>query len=560
MLEYLKVANLAVVENAEVRFSRGLNIVTGETGSGKSVLIGALGLVLGERADHGAVRAGARELSVEAVFNAEGLGAVDAVLADAGLPPCEDGRLVVRRSVSAAGGGRVWINDSPATLATLRRLGENLIDIHGPYDHQSLLSPDFQLSILDSYAGDARERSSYAAAYDAWQALLREKQELESAASGSIEEEIDLLRYAVSEIDEAALTEDDGDALVARHTEAANAEEIASLGGAIVDGLTDGEGSIFDCMASVQARLNELSRILPEAAAWRDSLSNAAISVQELSSSISARISRIEADPELLENLESRLALVQRLKRKYGPTLEDVAKTRDARKERLDALLSREERLGALDAEIAKALSLVREAGRGLTKVRSAAAVKLGKAITAELSQLGFAQSLFRIEVAPHDPCKSGMDSVSFSFAPNPGEGVMPLRAIASSGEIARVMLAVKSVLAEHDSIPLLVFDEIDSNVGGEIGRAVGRKLRALSATHQIISITHLPQVAAYGESHFSVSKRVDGERTSAAIEPLSGEARAKELARMLGGSDLTSVTLRHAREMLAKCGGAERQ
>lgn len=557
MLENLKVSNLAVVANAEVHFAPGLNIVTGETGSGKSVLIGALGLVLGERADHGSIRTGAKELSVEAVFSADGSKAVDSVLADAGLPPCEDGRLIVRRTVSTSGSGRVWINDSSATLATLRRLGEHLIDIHGPYDHQSLLSPDFQLAILDSYAHDEAERSAYAEAYSAWQSLLGEKADLESVANGSIEEEIDLLRYAVSEIDDAALTSEDGDALVARHSEAANAGEIANVGGAVVDGLTDGEGSVFDMMATVQQRLQELSRILPEAGEWRDEIAEHAVAVQELSRTISDRLSRVEADPGLLEELEARLALVQRLKRKYGPTLEDVLKTRDARKERLDALLSREGRLAALDAEIAKALSVVRDKGSKLTKARSSAASRLGKAITAELSPLGFAQSLFSVGVAPCEPTRTGCDTVSFAFAPNPGEGTMPLRAIASSGEIARVMLAVKSVLAEHDMIPLLVFDEIDSNVGGEVGRAVGLKLRALSKSHQIISITHLPQVAAYGDSHFAVAKSVENDRTTATIMPLSGEARAKEIARMLGGSDLTSVTLRHAREMLKNCADA---
>lgn len=554
MLETLNVRNLAVVENAEVHFAQGLNIVTGETGSGKSVLIGALGLVLGERADHGAIRSGAKELSVEAVFADAASAAIDSILADAGLPPCEDGRLIVRRTVSASGSGRVWVNDSPATLATLRRLGEHLIDIHGPYDHQSLLSADFQLSILDSYAHDAAEREAYASAYSAWQSLLREKAELESAGNGSIEEEIDLLRYAVSEIDDASLTAEDGDALVARHSEAANAGEIASVGGAVVDGLTDGEGSVFDLLASVQQRLQELSRILPEAAEWRDEVAEHSIAIQELSRTISARLSRIDADPALLEELETRLALVQRLKRKYGPTIDDVLRTRDARKERLDALLSREGRLAALDGEIGKALDSVRDAGRKLTKARASAASRLGKAITGELAPLGFAQSLFSVGVSPCEPVRTGCDSVSFAFAPNPGEGTMPLRAIASSGEIARVMLAVKSVLAEHDMIPLLVFDEIDSNVGGEVGRAVGLKLRALSASHQVISITHLPQVAAYGEAHFAVSKAVADERTTASITPLSGEARAREIARMLGGSDLTSVTLRHAREMLKNC------
>ena len=555
MLEYLKVRNIAIVENAEVHFAPGLNIVTGETGSGKSVLIGALSLVLGERADHGAIRTGTTELSVEAGFSISAPLPVDTVLADAGLPPCEEGQLLVRRVVSANGTGRCWINDSPATLATLRRLGENLIDIHGPYDHQSLLSPEYQLSLLDAFGHTDRERDAYGERYRAWQNLRREREELEAESDGNVEEEIDRLRFIVDEIDNAALTEEDGDSLIERHAEAANAGEIIQLGNAIVNGLTDDDASIFDSLAAVQQRIGELARILPEADAWHEEAEETAVRIQELSRTITDRLQRVEADPELLAQLEERLALVQKLKRKYGPSLEEIAACRDAKKERLDKLLSKGARLAALTGEIAAAEAAVRKAGEALTAVRAKAAAKLAKAITAELRPLGFAQSLFKVDIAPRDPVSSGLDNVVFSFAPNPGEPAMALRAIASSGEIARVMLAVKSVLAEQDSIPLLVFDEIDSNIGGEVGRAVGRKLRALARTHQIISITHLPQVAAYGEAHFSVSKRVEGSRTRASITPLDDKTRAEEIARMLGGSDFTSVTLEHAREMIAKCG-----
>ena len=554
MLDYLKVRNLAIVENAEVHFAPGLNIVTGETGSGKSVLIGALNLILGERADHGAIRTGTTELAVEAGFSIAEPLPIDTVLADAGLPPCEEGQLLVRRVVSANGTGRCWINDAPATLTTLRRLGENLIDMHGPYDHQSLLSPDFQLALLDAFGHTNRERAAYGERYRAWQDLRREREELEAESDGNVEEEIDRLRFIVEEIDNAALTEEDGDSLVERHAQAANAEEILQLGNAIVNGLTDDDASVFDALAAIQQRLGELARILPEADAWHGEAEEAALRIQELSRTITDRLQRIEADPELLAQLEERLALVQKLKRKYGPSLEEIAACRDAKKARLDKLLSKGARLAALAGEIAAAEAAARKAGEALTAVRAKAAAKLAKAITAELRPLGFAQSLFKVEITPREPIASGLDNVVFSFAPNPGEPAMALRAIASSGEIARVMLAVKSVLAEQDSIPLLVFDEIDSNIGGEVGRAVGRKLRALARTHQIISITHLPQVAAYGETHFSVSKRIEGSRTRASITPLDDKTRAEEIARMLGGSDFTSVTLEHAREMITRC------
>lgn len=554
MLNFLKVRNLAIVENAEVVFNPGLNIITGETGSGKSVFIGALNLILGERADHGAVRSGEKELAVEASFTLSSRGAIDALLEDAGLPPCEESQLLVRRVVSASGSGKCWINDSPSTVATLRRLGEHLVDMHGPYDHQSLLLPDYQLSLLDAFGNTGALKARYAALFDTRAALIAERGELLRDSGDDIADEIDRLSYIVDEIDKAALGEEDGEALVERHKEACNANAILEAGGALVGALTDGEGSVFDGLASVQQKLAELGRILPDANAWHEEAASAAIAVQELSRTVSDRMVKIDSDPDLLANLEARMELVQRLKRKYGPSLDDIAAKRAASKEKLDRLLSRGQRLGALDGEIAAADAKMRDAGKSLTDARAKAGKKLAAEITKELRPLGFNQSFFDVAVKSREPVSSGMDEVVFSFAPNPGEPPMPLREIASSGEIARVMLATKSVLAEHDSIPLLVFDEIDSNIGGEVGRAVGEKLRRLSASHQVVSITHLPQVAAFGDVHFSVSKHVEGQRTQAEIRELGDEARAGELARMLGGSDITSVVLAHARELLRTC------
>ena len=551
MLDLLKVKNLAIVENASVSFAKGLNIITGETGSGKSVLIGALNLVLGERADHGAVRAGEKELAVDAAFSLDEHSALDAILEEAGLPPCEDGTLLVRRIVSATGSGKCWLNDTPTTVATLRRVGEHLIDMHGPYDHQSLLAPAFQLSLLDSFGKTSPAKAAYAERYAAKAALVAEREELLRDSGEGIDEEIDRLTYIVEEIESAALTEEDGDSLVERHKEACNAQAIIEDGNAVAEGLTDGEDSIFDRLAAIQQKLSELKRIMPAAAEWQEEAASIAISVQELSRAVAERVTQIDSDPDAVAALEARMELVQRLKRKYGQSLEAIAERGAQAKARLDKLLSRGKRLAALDGEIASADAAMRASGETLRAARAKAAKKLASEITKELKPLGFAQSQFEVAVKPCEPCATGMDEAVFSFAPNPGEPSMPLAAIASSGEIARVMLAVKSVLAEHDSIPVLVFDEIDSNVGGEIGRAVGEKLRRLAATHQVVSITHLPQVAAFGDAHFAVSKHVSANRTMAEIRPLEDEARAQELARMLGGSDVTSVVLAHARELL---------
>lgn len=550
MLSLLKVKNLAIVENAQVIFAPGLNIITGETGSGKSVIIGALNLVLGERADHSAVRNGERELTVEAAFALGENSAVGALLEEAGLPPCEEGVLLIRRMVSA-NGGKCWINDSSSTVATLRRLGELLIDMHGPYDHQSLLSPEYQLSLLDSFGKTSKAHEVYLESYRAHAALIEERKNLLGESGEGIQDEIDRLSYIVEEIDNAALTSEDGESLIERHREACNANAILESGSALIGALNEDDGSVFDLLATIQQRLSELERIFPDAAEWHNEASSAAIAVQELSRTIQDRMQSIDSDPEALAALEARMELVQRLKRKYGQTLEAIAERRNAAKEKLDRLLSRGQRLASLDGEIAAADKAMRKAGQELTAIRKKAAAKLAEEITKELKPLGFAQSFFEVSVIEREPILSGMDEVVFSFAPNPGEPSMPLRSIASSGEIARVMLAVKSVLAEHDSIPLLVFDEIDSNVGGEIGRAVGEKLRRLSKTHQVISITHLPQVAAFGDAHFSVSKHVEDNRTLAEIKQLNDETRTVELARMLGGSDITSVVLAHAKELI---------
>ncbi len=551
MLNFLKVKNLAIVENAQVAFEPGLNVITGETGSGKSVIIGALSLILGDRADHGAVRSGERELVVEASFSLERTAAVDAILEDSGLPPCEEGQLLVRRLVSVSGSGKCWINDSPSTVATLRRIGALLIDMHGPYDHQSLLSSEFQLSLLDAFGRTEKAREDYAAHYAARAALLSERASLLAESGDDIAAEIDRLSFIVSEIDDAALDENDGEPLIERHKEACNANAILEQGGALLSALTDGEDSVFDRLAAVQHGLTELARILPEAAAWHEEAASAAITVQELSRTISDRLSDVDSDPETLANLEARMELVHRLKRKYGQSLDAIAAKRDAAKERLDRLLFREKRLAALDGEIAAADARMRASGKTLSALREKAGRKLAAEITKELKPLGFAQSVFDVAVTPKEPAANGMDEAVFSFAPNPGEPTMPLHEIASSGEIARVMLATKSVLAEHDSIPLLVFDEIDSNIGGEVGRAVGEKLLRLSKTHQVICITHLPQVAAFGDAHYSVAKRVEGNRTLAGITLLDHAARVDELARMLGGNDITAVVKAHARELL---------
>ena len=550
MLNLLRVQNPAIVEEASMLPGGGLNIITGETGAGKSILMGALDLVLGGRADKSLVRSGAAEAQVEAVFGLAAPAAVNAVLAESGLPPCEDGQLIIRRTIAAAGAGRCLLNDAAVTLQTIRRVGALLVDIHGPNDHQSLLDPAFQLDLLDSFGRCQSARAAYDEAWQTVVTLERRRAELLGGAADTASE-IDRLQFVMDELAGAHLTPADDTDLIREHAEAANAEAILQSGNALLAGLTDGEGSAFDTLAALQHRLLELSRMLPEAEGWRAELQSAATQVQELGRTIAGCLQRIDADPGRLQQLEERMALIQKLRRKYGATVQDMLDTLQKTRNRLDDLAARDERLAGLDAEIATALTARAARAAVLSKARVAASVSLARAITRELRDLGFLRAGFGVDVTPVSPRPDGADAVSFGFAPNPGEPMRALRDIASSGEIARVMLAVKTVLARHDRIPVLVFDEIDANIGGEVGHAVGRKLRTVAATHQVLCITHLPQVAVFGDVHFVVSKAVQKNRTLTRISPVTDEARAEEIARMLGGKNLTSVTLEHARKLL---------
>ncbi len=549
MLVKLSVRNLAVVEAADVTLGAGFNVITGETGAGKSVLMGALQLLLGERADRSLIRTGAEEASVSAYYELADATAIDATLADVDLPPCEGGVLILRRSVQANGNGRIRVNDQPATAGLLRRLAPHLTVIHGPNENRTLLDADFQLRLVTAYAGADDALAAYRAR---WQALQALRGELLTLAGDPAEraEEAERLSFELQEIQSVDPTEADGEALVERHAEAANAEAILSLGNALTDQLTDGERPITEQLMAAHRALRDLAKLLPEASDWGNELEGIQVQVQELARTLAERLSQVEADPDALERLENRLAQIQRLRRRYGPSLEEVFQHRAAAQARLEALNAAGDDIRRLEGAIAEAETKLLEAGEALRAKRAAALPKLSAAITAELRALGFLQASFPIQLTPCAATANGLDLVTFYFEPNPGEAARPLADIASSGEIARVMLAVKAILARHDAIPTLVFDEIDANIGGETSRCVGERLRRLAAQSQVLCITHQPQVAAFAQSHFRVHKAVTAEgRTLTQISPLAEAERRLEVARMLGGGE---AALRHATTLLA--------
>lgn len=552
MLQTLRVQNLAIVEDIWVGFQPGLNVITGETGAGKSILVGALGLVLGERADRTLIRAGADKCSVEAVFHFDDAAAVNRVLAELEMPPCDDGQLIIRRTITA-GSSRNTVNDTSTTLQGLHRIGDLLVDMHGPHDHQSLLNPDFQLDLLDAFGELAHSRAGYETHYREWQELARKRTALDSDEA-SVREQIDFLGFQVKEIEDAGLADADEDTAVEReHTTVANAGRILELAEGVCRALSEDDASVVNSMAVACRALDELSGLHDGAGEWRQESESISIQVQELARTVRQAAESIDCDPARLQWLEDRLALLHKLKRKYGGTLAGVLRHHEEAAQRLHDLETRDEQLARLDAEIEKARRAVMSAGKTLSGRRSESAGRLAAEITRQLRDLGFKHGGFEVGLAQGDPRAAGLDSIEFGFAPNVGEPMRALRAIASSGEISRVMLAVKSVLARHDRIPVLVFDEIDANVGGEMGHAVGTKMDAVAEHHQVLCITHLPQVAVHGTTHFVVKKFVRDKRTRTDITPVDGDARVEEVARMLGGKDLTSVTLQHAAEMLSR-------
>jgi len=549
MLASLRIRNLALVEDLEWTLAGGFTAITGETGSGKSIIIGALKLLLGERADKSLIRTGADSCTVEALFHLDDPSPINARLEETGIEPCSEGSLILKRSFSGAGANRQFVNASPATLSVLKTIGDLLVDLHGPHDHQSLLSNEKQMDLLDAFAGAASARAAYSAQYSALNRLLSDHAEL-STSEASLERELDLLRHQVREIDAAALQPGEEETALARYTVATNSRRLIELSTAIIQRLSEADDSLFSGLAEVQRHFRELEKLDASTAPLAQSHANALIELEESVRSLQHYLDSLDTDPEQLAQLEERVSLFETLKRKYGPTLKDVIAFGAEAAGRLRKIESRGEELSRLEHAIAAARESLDALGSALTRLRAAAAPKLARDIQAQLRDLGFKKSEFAITLRPLEkPAASGLEAAEFLFAPNPGEPAKPLKLIASSGEISRVMLAVKSSLAAQDRIPLLVFDEIDANVGGEIAHAVGAKMRSLGQAHQVLCITHLPQVAAAASTQYVVAKQYIADRTTSQLAEVTGKARVEEIARMLGGK--TDSALAHARTLL---------
>ncbi len=557
MLTTLRIKNLALVADLTVELRSGLNVISGETGAGKSILIGALNLVLGERADRTLIRSGSDSCSVEAVFDVGQLRApLKPFLDENGLEPCEDNHLLLKRTFTSAGANRQFVNGSPTTLAVLASIGEWLVDMHGPHDHQSLLHPAKQLAILDAFGGLEKPR-------DAFAALVRRRSELEAAKAALIVDEktyaqqLDLLRFQSHEIAAARLQPGEEAQLEQDHQRASNAAKLLELSQAALGLLSESDDALLTRAGALGRTLHELQRIDASAAPLVAAQQQAVTALRELQSELSHYADRIDLEPERLRELEERLNLVQSLKRKYGSTLAEVIAFGDTAREKLRQLEQRDAELSRINSDLGKLDAEIRRAGQELSAKRHKVIPPLSKAVSQQLRDLGFAQSQFDVTqtTTSHlSPLTShlahaGFDTIEFQFAPNPGEPARPLRAIASSGEMARVMLALKTVLAAEDEIPVLVFDEVDANVGGETANAVGEKMRQIAKQRQVLCITHLAPVAAHAHAHYVATKQTKAGRTVSEIALLDADERVNELARMLGGQ--SAAARQHAQALL---------
>jgi DNA repair protein RecN (Recombination protein N) len=548
-LRSLRIQNLALVESLEWEVAAGFSVVTGETGAGKSVILGALKLVLGERADKLLIRTGADQCSVEALFELDEAAEINRVLSDQGIEPCEERQLLLKRIFSVSGGNRQFINGSQTTLGVLKQIGDGLVDLHGPHDHQSLLSKEQQLILVDAF-GESRELlPRYQASF---QEVSRLREEREKVRQQTADQNLDLWRHQLRELEAAELKPCEIENLQARYQVASNSRRLMEISGSILCQLSEVEQSVLAQLTDIARQLRELNRLDESTNELLRAHEAATIELEELERGLVKYQTDLEINPKELQLMEERLNLLQSLQRKHQRDEAGLIELIADLKVRFELLDRREEMLAELGAQLNRELGRLTELGGQLTQSRVRAAKKLAKEIREHLKDLGFNQAAFEIQIDPLAEARgTGFETIEYLFAPNPGEPLRPLKAIASSGEISRVMLAIKTALAQEDFIGLLVFDEIDANVGGEIAHSIGNKMRSLGGNRQVLAITHMPQVAAAASRHFYVSKAVTAGRTRTSLTEVAGEDRVAELARMLGGR--TKSALEHARALLAR-------
>jgi DNA repair protein RecN (Recombination protein N) len=575
----MRLENYAVIDNLAVEFGQGLNLLTGETGAGKSILVDALALLLGDKASSDVIRAGAERAVVSAVFEAEGAAEkpLAGILEANGLDEADDGSLILRREIAAGGKGRVFVNNQPATVAVLRLLAPHLATIHA--QNESLLSFDgpARLGLLDAFAGSQLE--AVEAGFAAWKEIRSRIDELERGEQDRLRL-VDLWIFQKREIEDGRLQSGEDERLEGEKRVLANAEKIYNAAMNAFDLLYEGNGSTASSLRAAQKQVEELVRYEPKFQEALAALETARISVEDVGATVRDYAGGIHASPEHLAQVEDRLALLDRLKRKYGPTLEEVIQFGADVSRKLSEVENKDEILRGLRSELAQAAAEYLRAARVLSKKRADAARRLEKLVEAEIDDLAM-KSAFRIEISTSEEAgnwtAAGIDQVVYMISTNPGEPLRPLEDIASGGELSRVMLALKVSVEAGDSgiggkkagrevkTPALsqktrqgrgtqrtlVFDEIDTGIGGRAAEAVGKKLKSLARSNQVLCVTHLPQIATFGDHHYVIEKKESAGRTRTSIRAVTGEERTEEVARMLSGAKLTETSRKHAEQMI---------
>lgn len=557
MLSELRVRDLAVIADVTLPLSPGLNVLTGETGAGKSMLVDALSLLLGERASVDLVRPGTARAVVEAAFDVREIPGVLALADEVGID-LEDERLVVRREINAEGRNRAWANGSPTTVGALATLGQALVDLHGQHETQSLLRPAAQRDILDAFGGAMAERERVRAAYDEAAALRRDEEAL-VARRDDVRRRADYLRHVVKEIEAAKPQPGEDDALEVEARRLANVEELTRLAERLLEVLEgDGESGGAGVSLGAAARtLGQLERIDASVGPWRELVESAAANVEELALAVRQYATDIDRDPDRLAEVERRRDVLYRLTQKYGPGIDEVRRTGAEAARELELLDTADLELENLSERRQTADARLAEAARALSAKRATAAKRLAKAVEALLPGLGMRAARFAVAMDSLDEATgTGADRVTFVVKPNPGLDARPLAQVASGGELSRLMLALKVVLAAHDRVPTVVFDEVDQGIGGEVAAQVGDALWQVGRARQVLVITHLPHIAARAAHHLRVAKRPRGGIATADVAVLQDEGRIQELARMLGDAG-DPVVVQHARELLKKQGVA---
>lgn len=562
MLQEIRITNFAIIENLAIEFHSGLNVLTGETGAGKSIILDALNLILGGRADTDTIRSGASTATVEACFTLDDPQTL-AMIADLGID-VDNGEVIIKRIISSSEKNRTYLNNSNLTVAALSAIGDRLIDIHGQHDHQSLLHPETHVDLLDHYGRLMQNRAEVQEHYAAYQKTLQTLKQIQTHQGERLQRQ-DLLNFQIGEIDKAGLSVGEDDGLKSEKNKLNHAEKLHQSVQNILDTLADADGSVLELLGRVDRELQGLPEIDPALETQAQRGQTAYLEAQELAEELRDYQKTIEFNPARLEEIEDRLAEINGLKRKYGNGIATILEYRETIGQELATLSLGEESIDALKEEIKTQQKALAALAVELAKQREQAAEKLKKAVEKELRDLNMKHVQFSVRFVYETDAEgfttyknkktrthaNGIGEIEFLFSPNPGEDLRPLAKIASGGEISRVMLALKSILNEQDPVPVMVFDEVDSGISGSVAEKVGVKLKKIAEQKQILCITHLPQIAGMADSHYRVHKTVSGKRTRSTIIELDYEHRVEEIARMSGGETITETTLKHAREMI---------